>query len=149
SKNEKNVAFAIPLRFLGALSTAHACKAGWTVPKPRPYSAPATSIIGIFGSQDKSSIAININMVPGGITYISPFLSYILPADTRDSSNNNAYEIKYNWIPIIPFSSAYKGKNEVIPPNVNVINNNNMDGFTAALSTTSNRAGFVLAGDSS
>src|SRR5699024_12307768 len=78
SKNEKNVAFAIPLRFLGALSTAHACKAGWTEPKPRPYSAPATSIIGIFGSQDKRSIAININMVPGGITYISPFLWYII-----------------------------------------------------------------------
>src|SRR5699024_7047363 len=123
SKNEKNVAFAIPLRFLGALSTAHACKAGWTEPKPRPYSAPATSIIGIFGSQDKRSIAININMVPGGITYISPFLSYIFP--------------------------AYKGKNEVIPPNVNVIKNNKMDGFTAVLSTTSNRAGFVLFGDSS
>src|SRR5699024_1173631 len=54
-----------------------------------------------------------------------------------------------NWIPIIPFSSAYKGKNEVIPPNVNVIKNNKMDGFTAVLSTTSNRAGFVLFGDSS
>src|SRR5699024_10644291 len=124
SKNEKNVAFAIPLRFLGALSTAHACKAGWTEPKPRPYSAPATSIVCKFGNQDKRSIAININIVPGGMTYISPFLSYIFPAKTRDIIQNSGYEIKKDCINTILFYSAHKGKKEVIPPNINVIKNN-------------------------
>src|SRR5699024_5672360 len=94
SKKEKNVAFAIPFRLPGALSTAHACNAGCTVPKPNPYNAPAIIIIVKLGSQDNNNIAIKIKVTPGGMTYKSPLRSYIFPANIRDNIKNKAYEIK-------------------------------------------------------
>ena len=75
SKKEKNVAFAIPRLLAGEFSTDHACRAGWTLPKPSPYNEAAMSSTAVLGSQARSSIAINIDRAPGRNTYRCPFLS--------------------------------------------------------------------------